>query len=375
MTKETEAAVRLIGEVPVKLWGLDLHLWQQRAWVKAGAAGVSADGHLLVGADWVISPALQRALLARPGAALLVTDGVGATRLAAVHVPEKGDPEAYADLVNTPEPDIDSLRSRGLEPGEMNIFVDEYDKQLRKREKPYALSLLTETPLVVEKRLFRGAYKGVTDLVTKYAWPWPAFHVTRACAGLGLSPNLVTTFSLVFVILAFWFFWTGAWIPGLLAAWAMTFLDTVDGKLARTTMTYSKWGNVYDHGIDLVHPPFWYWAIYEGLTRGGAAPDWLTLALGMIVTGYVIGRVVEGIFISAYGFHLHVWRRIDSLAREITARRNPNMLIFTIAVVAGAPAWGFLMVAVWTVIGVAFHALRLIQAGLRRTPVTSWMEG
>ena len=48
--------------------------------------------------------------------------------------------------------------------------------------------------------------------------------------------------------------------PG--AAWLMTFLDTVDGKLARTTLTSSKWGDILDHGIDLIHPPFWYvaWA-------------------------------------------------------------------------------------------------------------------
>jgi len=33
-------------------------------------------------------------------------------------------------------------------------------------------------------------------------------------------------------------------------------------------MTYSSWGNIYDHGIDLIHPPFWYWAWFIGL--GGA---------------------------------------------------------------------------------------------------------
>ena len=37
-------------------------------------------------------------------------------------------------------------------------------------------------------------------------------------------------------------------------------LDTVDGKLARCTITSSGWGNVFDHGVDLIHPPFWWWA-------------------------------------------------------------------------------------------------------------------
>ena len=45
----------------------------------------------------------------------------------------------------------------------------------------------------------------------------------------------------------------------------MTFLDTVDGKLARVTVTSTKLGNVFDHGIDLVHPPLWYLAWGIGL--------------------------------------------------------------------------------------------------------------
>src|SRR3546814_17463336 len=56
---------------------------------------------------------------------------------------------------------------------------------------------------------------------------------------------------------------------GLVAAYAMTFLDTVDGKLARVTLTSSPIGNVFDHGIDLVHPPFWWWAWIVGLAHAG----------------------------------------------------------------------------------------------------------
>ena len=57
----------------------------------------------------------------------------------------------------------------------------------------------------------------------------------------------------------------GAFLSGLVCAWAMTFLDTVDGKLARVTLTSSRIGDVMDHGLDLVHPPFWWWAWGIGL--------------------------------------------------------------------------------------------------------------
>ena len=331
-------------------------------------------GGFCVGSDWILSPALAKKLLATPGAVLIVKDeALDQERVAAVHAASQATDESAA-LINTINPDWDMLKKAGFKPGYMDDFVGDYDQALRKREAPYALSLFQNTPAQVERRLFKGSYKGVTDLVTKYAWPEPALHVTRLCANLRLTPNMVTTASLALVCLAFYYFWIGAWIPGILAGWAMTFLDTVDGKLARTTMTYSAWGNIYDHGIDLIHPPFWYWAMYIGLIATGASHPWLLPCLAVILVGYIVGRVTEGIFLRLYGFHIHVWRPVDAFMREITARRNPNLLIFMILVLFGAPLWGFMAVAVWTLICVPFHIVRLLQAMASKAPVTSFMD-
>lgn len=376
MTSNTPK-VSLVGDVAGQLWGLDLRDYQSRAWIKVGADGLSEQGNLLVGTDWILSPALQSGLLARPGTALIVPDAAtGQDRVAAIHLDaEMGDQRGeLADCVSKPC-DEARLKAAGLEIVSMEALAGDYDAALRKSEPPYALSILTTAPRHIERRQFRGAYKGVTDLVTKYAWPRPAFHATRWAAAAGITPNTVTTVSLVLVVVAFWFFWQGAWPAGIVAAWGMTFLDTVDGKLARTTMTYSKWGNHYDHGIDLIHPPFWYWAIYQGLVSRGSAIDQATLlaALVIILAGYVLNRLEEAIFVARYGFHIHVWRRIDSLARIITARRNPNLLIFMLAVLIGFPGAGFLAVAVWTVIWLVFHGVRLVQAMASRQPVTPWL--
>lgn len=374
MQQISSPQVRLVGDVPVKLWGLSLDQWQKRTWKKLGASGVSPDGEFCIGSDWVLSPALSKSLLATPGAVLIVKEeALGQERVAVVHA-KAGTADEHADLVNARNPDWDQLRQAGLTPGYMDDFVGDYDKALRKREAPYALSLFQNTPAQVERRLFKGSYKGVTDLVTKYAWPEPALHVTRLCASLRLTPNMVTTASLVLVCLAFYYFWTGAWALGIIAGWAMTFLDTVDGKLARTTMTYSAWGNIYDHGIDLIHPPFWYWAIYTGLLAGGHDHPWMLPSLVIILLGYVLGRVTEGVFMRRFGFHIHVWRPIDAFMREITARRNPNLLLFMVLTLFGAPLWGFIMVAVWTAICVPFHVIRLGQAMASAAPVTSFME-
>ena len=115
-------------------------------------------------------------------------------------------------------------------------------------------------------------------------------------------------------------------------------LDTVDGKLARCTGASSKWGNVFDHGIDLVHPPFWWWAWEHGLAAYGRPlePVYATMVLWVIVGGYVAQRAIEGLSIQRFdGMEIHVWRRLDSRFRLITARRNPNMVILVAALLFG----------------------------------------
>src|SRR5690606_3143904 len=114
-------------------------------------------------------------------------------------------------------------------------------------------------------------------------------------------------------------FWTGHFGWGLVAAWGMTFLDTVDGKLARVTLTSSKIGNVFDHGIDLIHPPFWWWAWLVGVQAGLHPVANPTLVLAVIVVGYVVQRIFEGVFLALFKVEMHAWRPFDSFFRLITA--------------------------------------------------------
>jgi len=158
-------------------------------------------------------------------------------------------------------------------------------------------------------------------------------------------------------------------------------LDTVDGKLARCTITSSWWGNVFDHGLDLVHPPFWWWFWATGLAHVGLALSdtlfwWVE---GTIFIGYWVQRAIEGAFIAGFGgIHIHVWERFDSRFRLVTARRNPNMVILFASLVFARPDVGIVAVAVWTGLSCLVHLVRLIQAWLRTRrgePVRSWLAG
>lgn len=224
--------------------------------------------------------------------------------------------------------------------------------------------------------MFGGSYKGVTDFVTKYLWPWPARAATKLCAVAGLSPNMVTWASFALVVLAFWLFMRGQFGLGLVAAWGMTFLDTVDGKLARVTLTSSPLGNVFDHGIDLLHPPFWWWAWVAGLAATGQALADPVPVLAVIVAGYILQRLQEGLFLALFKIEIHVWRQFDSRFRLITARRNPNLAILTVAWALGWPDLGLLAVAWWTLLCLGVHGTQIVQAlyARRRGAIMSWLD-
>jgi phosphatidylglycerophosphate synthase len=327
---------------------------------------------ILVNANGVLDQPLIAALIKRPNLAIMSEKSTGNVVLAA-HV-RTGD----SDAVITSMQAGTTLQRPGLlmrAPSDMDA---NFWSALRKRETPYALPLSDGNQTDVEWRMFMGTYKGATDLVTKHVWPVPAFHVTRWLAPRGVTPNMVTTVGAIMTVAAFFLFLYGHYALGLLSAWAMTFLDTVDGKLARTTLTSSKWGDVFDHGIDLVHPPFWYFAWAYGLIAWGIAWSsqmfWWTIVV--ILGGYVVQRLMEGAAIKWLGLEIHIWRKIDTFFRQITARRNPNLILLTVATIIGRPDWGLLAVAAWTAICLVLHGIQLLQAFSTKKaggPLQSWM--
>lgn len=252
----------------------------------------------------------------------------------------------------------------------------QFVRKLRRRVELGAHSLLDEPEAAIERRLFDQAYKGVTDVVTKYAWPWPAFHVTRACARLGISPNAVTWAGLVLVLLAGWLFYGGELAAGLAAAWAMTFLDTVDGKLARVTVTSSAFGNLLDHGTDILHPPVWWFCLANGLAQlepARSAAIWT--ALWVILGCYVAGRAVEIGFHRGFGFNAYIWKPFDSAFRLVVSRRNIILLAMTAGLILGAPVGAFLLSAAWSVVSTIVQLVRIGQAFAQRRSgtVSSWL--
>ena len=373
-------ALCIVGASPFSLFGLSTADRLRRQFSREGLATeiTEAEGEMhrgpvvLVRADAAIDQPLVQALLKRPNF-VLTSEAADGRKPLAGNLRAADAIKFLQAMVSDEQLAVPSILSRAPSEIDANFW-----KSLRKRETPYALLLTSENQSAVEWRMFMGTYKGATDLVTKHAWPRPAFHVTRWLAARAVTPNMVTSVGAVMTVLAFVLFIYGYYATGLLAAWAMTFLDTVDGKLARTTLTSSKWGDVFDHGIDLVHPPFWYaaWAIGLGTWGVNWSTALLWWVLGAILGGYVVQRLMEGASIKWLGLEIHIWRKIDTLFRQITARRNPNLLILSIATLFAKPDWGLIAVAVWTIVCLVAHGFQLLQAfSARKTenPLVSWM--
>jgi len=348
---------------------------QERARRIGSAAGLQGGGPavVLTNADFAFDPSWIAYIAEHPGRVLTLG---GIPAIAHARHPEEADRlrAAMADRLALAEGEGLGLESIAYEDGPT---IE--NKTLRKRETPFLMRLLPETRAAVERASYFGAYKGVTDLLTKYLWPEWALWLTRLCARLGITPNMVTTIGAIFCVAAPFAFAGGHYWLGMALGLVFMVLDTVDGKLARCTITSSKFGDIFDHGIDLVHPPFWFWFWGTGLVHWGLelSDNLFAWVMAAIIVGYVVQRLIEGEFMRQHGLmHIHVWRRFDSRFRLITARRNPNMVILFVSLLFSRPDIGLVAVAVWTVLSCLIHLIRLFQAkalAARGVPITSWL--
>ena len=363
--------VESVGANPVRLWGLTMPERVGRIARAAGlapAAAPAATGpRIIANADFAFDPSWLRHIVDQPG--MILTVG-GVPVLA--HARDGEDATAIREAIGQGSPA--PLPSVAYEDGPM---IE--NKALRKRETPFVMRLTPATVREIERASYFGAYKGVTDLLTKYLWPEWALVLTRIAARWKMTPNQVTAIGAVLCVAATFAFAGGHYWLGMALGLGFMVLDTVDGKLARCTITSSKWGNVADHGLDLVHPPFWWWFWATGLATWGLAYDDATFwwVQGAIQGGYLVQRLIEGVFMRRNGMmHIHVWRRFDSRFRLITARRNPNMVILFTGTLFARPDLGLIAVAWWTAISCTVHAVRMVQAERVRAKggtITSWL--
>lgn len=215
----------------------------------------------------------------------------------------------------------------------------------------------------VEKFLFWSNYKGSTDFFTKYVYPPLVWAMVPPLARARIHPNIVTIISILLTVLAVPLFASGYFGWGLACAYGMSVLDSVDGKLARLTFTDSPIGNVLDHGLDIVHPPFWYFGWAIGLLGGWATTDFsqpLWQAAWWMLALYVLDRLILSVYRAKYRRGLHTHAVIDGVVRTFISRRNINLPLFTVAYAAGWGVHAFYFIVLWQALTCLYHAGRTI---------------
>jgi len=376
ITPAATAAALIVGVSPCRLWELDAHERLRRQCAQVGIRQVAdnmaglgeAQQLLVIDASFLFELLTLRGLLAHPDALLVHP---ASKRVAAASV-ARGRLDAV----------VACMRDGAARPADLRLLTPAelagYDRNLRKTSPPLLEAVTPDRRAELEALLYGNAYKGITDFVTKWWWPRPARRIVGWCARFGITPNMVTLLGFVLVLAATFAFYHGAFALGLACGWLMTLLDTVDGKLARVSVASSRIGHVLDHGIDLLHPPFWYVAWGLGLGTAYVAGFQVELLCWLVGAGYVAGRLIEGAFHKLGHCGMFAWRPFDAWFRLVTARRNPCLIILTLATAAGRPDLAFVGVVGWTLASGAIAFLRLLYAaGVRwrsGEPLDSWLK-
>jgi phosphatidylglycerophosphate synthase len=196
--------------------------------------------------------------------------------------------------------------------------------------------------------------------MTKWVYPPLVWKILQFLAPRRTKPNTVTFVGIVACFAAVPLFAAGIWVPGLALAYIMSVLDSVDGKLARLTYQSTPQGDVLDHGMDLVHPPFWYWAWGWALSGGDVSSGVFQASMWMVVF-YIFDRIMEILFTASTGKSIHGYTELDIRVRTFISRRNVNLAVFTIALPLGLAVPAFYGIVAWQAGSALFHLSRVIR--------------
>ncbi len=116
--------------------------------------------------------------------------------------------------------------------------------------------------------MYEKTFKGAMDFIATYIYRIPVRGLVRVLAPTRITPNFVTTISVICSFAAIPLFATGWLWTGLAIAFMFIIADSLDGKLARLTIGLSKVAGNVDY---FTSPMFeacyyvaWGWYLSEG---------------------------------------------------------------------------------------------------------------
>lgn len=190
-----------------------------------------------------------------------------------------------------------------------------------------------------------ASQKGVLDWPARFIHPRIENALTRLVLPTSLTPNMISFGAFLIGIVALVCFALGEMWPGLLLALAIGPLDGVDGKLARTSVDFSRWGDL-EHVADKVVEYGWFAALAYHFHVSGHDGAW---PIGVLIILFALAEAVQGEFFRRFtGMQIDDSGTFERRFRLIAGRRNT--FFWALVPFGIADAWfaGFVMIAVYS---------------------------
>ncbi len=240
--------------------------------------------------------------------------------------------------------------------------LDPYVPSLRLTMPPFLLRVRRQSELpALDHLLYRRTFKGVIDAIARYGYYHLVRWTTRQLSRTSLPPNLFTALSILAIWAAVPCFALGQLGAGVLCAWVGVVLDSVDGKLARLTLHLSEAMGKLEHLSATPGLGLWFLALGWHCTGGELLQDApLALATWALVGAFVLDKVVSATFKQRQRRELFDYRPLDAAFHLVAARRNVSLLQLSVGVVLELQQLALVLMAVWMVCTLAFHAGRWV---------------
>lgn len=211
-----------------------------------------------------------------------------------------------------------------------------------------------------EKAIIDAAQKGCLDWPARFLHPPVENLLVRWLWPTPITPNMVTLATGVLGLAAMVFLALGQFWPGLALILAIGPLDGVDGKLARTRIEFSKYGDL-EHVLDKILEyswflamGWWFWSTGHGLAA------WL-VAGGICL--FAILEAIQGEYFRRFaGRQLDDWGPFERRFRLVAGRRNTFFWALIPFGLAGAWWLGFVVLLAYAGLTFVIAEWRFLKA-------------
>jgi len=331
-----------------KVAGITIAQRQRRQLLRLGAESVHEGENprrgpvLLIEAGLIADERLLAAFLAE-------VQSRSWSRGPAVAVGPDGTPGGLAWLpAGLAAPDWAQIR-REAEPVDLS-GVDTYSPERRRR-----VPLLWQRPedaasaRKAASALLAAAQKGCLDWPARFVHPPIENAAVRLLWPTPVTPNMISVLAFLLGLYAAWCFATGALWTGLLIALAVGPIDGIDGKLARSRMEFSPWGDL-EHVGDKIVEYAWFAGLAAALGTGTA---WALAAL--IVCTALAEALLGEFYRRVTGAQLDDAGPFERAYRLVSGRRNT--FFWSLLPFAWFDAWNAGLVAIAVYAAVNFFIM------------------